>query len=769
VNSEPTIVDPRLRPGLAARRAPHHAGPGRLARVLVAALFLGTLAAAGAAAGLATSTLPAGAPEPTLASAPPSEAPPTLGSELDQARAVLARLQQQADAGAPLPLLEEQRNLTARLVLLLAAEQRRSATGNEPAHAFAGAAEPAPLGAPPYPVAAVDALRDQHDSLLAQRQSLEVSARALEVQVSTLLAARRKAEEAWRLRQDQLARAREPDARDRLSAEAEVARLEARIAGIELARADGDRAAARDRIEALAAQAGQVGREVDHARPHQLLDDDALAEVAAAVRSARQALAGQRRSLEARLSARERAAARSGSSPAAAREVAALRARLDVLAELDKIEAGREEVWSQRRLALAAAGDDAAADEARAVLGRSIEQLGLRAQATGERLALARTTLRADRLRADRPSDADGADLAAERRALEAMQLHVDALETVQERLSRLQQLLQRSLDDLAAHRREAPLSERAWTALRRAAAAVWQYELFSVSESTQVDGRAVTLDYGVTVGKSIGVAGLFVLGWLLARRLTHALVGLLVRHLQLSPQLGKVLTRWLLSLLVVAVLIVVLKLARIPLTAFAFLGGALAIGVGFGTQNIIKNLISGVIILFERKIRIGDIVSIDGVAGTVSSVDLRATTVRGFDGIDAIVPNSQLLENRVSNWSYGSPVVRRSVVVGLRYGSDARQAAAVVRACADADPDVLRTPAPEVLFDDFGPDAQVLRLLYWLRLSGPRPGPTVDSDLRHAISEAFAAHGLVIAYPQRDVHLDVVGPLAVRLQEAGP
>jgi hypothetical protein len=263
----------------------------------------------------------------------------------------------------------------------------------------------------------------------------------------------------------------------------------------------------------------------------------------------------------------------------AARELAALRARLDVLAELDQIETGREEVWRQRRLALAAAGDDAAAAEARAVLGRSIEQLALRAQATGEQLALARTTLRAERLRADTLNDAARADGAAERSVLEVMQQHVDGLETVQERLSRLQQLLQRSLGDLAARQREAPVSKRAWSALRRAAAAVWQYELFSVSESTQVDGRAVTLDYGVTIGKSIGVVGLFVLGWLMARRLTHALIGLMVRRLQLSPQLGKVLNRWLLSLLVVAVLIAVLKLARIPLTAFAFLGGALAIG----------------------------------------------------------------------------------------------------------------------------------------------------------------------------------------------
>lgn len=350
-----------------------------------------------------------------------------------------------------------------------------------------------------------------------------------------------------------------------------------------------------------------------------------------------------------------------------------------------------------------------------------------------------------------------------------AMQREADALELVQERLQRLQRLLERSRDDLAfaEQRQPAPFVQRVAGALRDGAAAIWRYEMFSVGESSQVDGRTITLQHGVTVGKAVGVVLLFVLGWLVASRLSRFFIQLLVRRLQLTPQLGRVLNRWMMALLLLGVLLVVLELAHIPLTAFAFLGGALAIGVGFGTQNIIKNLISGVIILFERKIRVGDVVTIDGVSGTVTSVDLRATTVRGFDGIEAIVPNSQLLENRVSNWSYGNPVVRRSVDVGLRYGSDARAASEAVLECARADIAVLAEPPPEVLFADFGADAQVLRLQYWLRLDGARSGPTVDSELRHAIAVVFAARGLEIAFPQRDVHLDVRHPLDVRVQGA--
>ena len=691
---------------------------------------------------------------PTLAAVPPA----TVGgqdpqTQLEQAQAALARLQEMADAGSTAPLLEEQRNLTARLTVLLTAERRRSAASDAtraPADAEAPATAVAPLGPPPHAVAAVDALRDERDALQAQQRSLEITGRALETQVAALLAARRKAEETVRLRQELASRARDPAAQERMGAEAEVARLEARIAGLELTRADAERIGVRARVEQLQSRTDRLLREIERARTHQTIDDAAIDQIAAATRSARQALTTQRRQLEARLAARERAAAGSAAaSPAAARELAALRGRLDLLNELDQIAAGREEVWRLRRVALAAGPDEVSRSEAEGVLRRSVDQLGLRAQSASERLDLRRAALRAQRLRVD--GLPEGVEASAERRALDASQQEVDTLEIVLERLQHLQRLLQRSLDDLVGPAAAGPLGQRLWLALQRAMTAVWQYELFSASEVQQVDGRMVTVDYGVTVGKSIGVIGLFVLGWLVAARVSRAAIGLLVRRLQLTPQFGRVLNRWIMSLLLLGVLIVVLKLARIPLTAFAFLGGALAIGVGFGTQNIIKNLISGAIILFERKVRVGDIVTIDGVSGTVTSVDLRATTVRGFDGIEAIVPNSNLLENRVSNWSYGSPTVRRAIVVGLRYGSDMRRASELVAACARAHPAVLSMPAPEVLFDDFGTDAQILRLHYWVQLGGVQTGPVVDSDLRHAIGDALAE----------------AGPVDVRLQAA--
>lgn len=204
--------------------------------------------------------------------------------------------------------------------------------------------------------------------------------------------------------------------------------------------------------------------------------------------------------------------------------------------------------------------------------------------------------------------------------------------------------------------------------------------------------------------------------------------------------------------------MVVALKLARVPLTAFAFVGGALAIGVGFGTQNVIKNLISGVIILFERKIRVGDVVTIGGTSGTVVAVDLPATTVRGFDGIESILPNSHLLENQVADWSHGAGRIRGTVLVPVAHGADAAAAAACVLECARTHEAVLGEPPPQVLFDDVAPTGPVFRLWYWFLLDGPRAGPVIASDLRFAIDRALRGRGVAPARALHDVRVDDLG-----------
>ena len=245
-----------------------------------------------------------------------------------------------------------------------------------------------------------------------------------------------------------------------------------------------------------------------------------------------------------------------------------------------------------------------------------------------------------------------------------------------------------------------------------------------------------------------------------MARRLERALIG----RFGVGAAQARTVRRWALSLVAFLLLVLTLNLAQIPLTVFAFLGGALAIGVGFGTQTIIKNFISGLILLMERQIRVGDIVDIDGTTGTVSEVNLRSSTIKSFDGIAAIVPNSTLLEGKVTNWTMSDPKVRRVVRVGVAYGSPPDEVARRMMECAQRHGMVVKSPEPQVLFEDFAENNLVFALYFWIDVKAGTSGPVVMSDLRFMIEKSFAEGGISMAFPQRDVHLDTTRPLQVEL-----
>ena len=292
----------------------------------------------------------------------------------------------------------------------------------------------------------------------------------------------------------------------------------------------------------------------------------------------------------------------------------------------------------------------------------------------------------------------------------------------------------------------------------------VWNFELFAVEDSTVVEGKTITTANGVTVGKSIGVLFLYAFAYWLLARLARLLERLMVSRFGVNQQAASVIRRWIMIAVSLVLVVMVLNLARIPLTVFAFMGGALAIGIGFGTQTIIKNVISGIIILFERKIRVGDIIALGGTTGHVTAVDLRASTVRSFDGVEALVPNSTFLENQVVNWTYSNSRIRREIHIGIAYGSPVRQAADIILGCAAEHGQVLKEPAPEVYLEDFADNALAMTLIFWVELSPSMSGRRVDSDLRFMMEKRLGAAGIAIPYPQRDVHLDLSQPLPVRV-----
>ncbi len=355
--------------------------------------------------------------------------------------------------------------------------------------------------------------------------------------------------------------------------------------------------------------------------------------------------------------------------------------------------------------------------------------------------------------------------------ALEAARRASDAVSEVQALAQRLATAQARWKKEYVQSSRQRPTSERVaeyWAGAKDIAHSVWNFEMFAVEDTVDIAGKPVTLSRGVTVGKSIGAFLIFVLGYQLVGLLARRAQRLMVERFKVDVAQARVLRRWLMLLTGFVLLVITLNLARIPLTVFAFMGGALAIGVGFGTQTLLRNFISGIIVLFERKVRVGDIVDVDGVQGVVTAVDIRSTTVRQFDGIETMVPNSLLLEQKVTNWTGESPTMRRVVKVGVAYGSPTRQVADIMKAAADEHGLVLKEPAPYVIFEDFGDNALVFALYFWVDLARVN-GTQVMSDLRFMLERRFADAGIGIAFPQRDVRLDALRPLQIEVVGGAP
>ena len=192
------------------------------------------------------------------------------------------------------------------------------------------------------------------------------------------------------------------------------------------------------------------------------------------------------------------------------------------------------------------------------------------------------------------------------------------------------------------------------------------------------------------------------------------------------------------------------------------WMAAALSVGIGFGLQEIVANFISGLIILFERPIRVGDVVSVGDTDGIVTRIQIRATTIRTWDRQELLVPNKEFITGRLLNWTLSDPITRLTIPVGVAYGSDVQKAMKLMRQAADANKLVLQDPAPYTIFTQFGDNTLNLELRCFIgNLDDRLP---VITQLHETINQCFNDNGIVIAFPQRDVHLDTSRPLDVRI-----
>lgn len=274
--------------------------------------------------------------------------------------------------------------------------------------------------------------------------------------------------------------------------------------------------------------------------------------------------------------------------------------------------------------------------------------------------------------------------------------------------------------------------------------------ELFTIYERTY------------TVGQVLFVPLLGLLGLYLVKRVEQGMVRRL--NARASDQnLILFLRRLYLIVAYVMLALVLLSLLHIPLTAFAFVSGALAIGIGFGAKNILNNFISGWILMWERPIRIGDTIEIEGATGTVETINTRSTRIRRSDGVRLLVPNSQLLENTVVNSTLVDNLSRGLVRVGVDYASDARRVEALMYQAAHEHKDICTMPQPQVQFDEFGQGALYFNLLFWVDVGNGRDLGRVRSDLRFRLWELFKENGIALAFGATNVMID--GALGLRQQ----
>jgi small-conductance mechanosensitive channel len=216
---------------------------------------------------------------------------------------------------------------------------------------------------------------------------------------------------------------------------------------------------------------------------------------------------------------------------------------------------------------------------------------------------------------------------------------------------------------------------------------------------------------------------------------------------------------------LVVGVLIV-LENTGIHLGALAVFAGAVGVGVGFGLQNIASNFISGLVILAERPITIGDRVEVAGITGQVQQIRARSTVIRTNDNIMMIVPNTKFIDSPVTNWTYGDPRVRFRIPVGVAYGSDIGKVREALLAAGRENPNTLKEPAPSVFLEKFGDSSIDFQLVVWSSEMSARPS-RYRSDLNFAIEQKFREAGIELPFPQRDLHIRS-GVLKVEGTEAG-
>ncbi|WP_026965844.1 mechanosensitive ion channel family protein [Algoriphagus terrigena] len=273
-----------------------------------------------------------------------------------------------------------------------------------------------------------------------------------------------------------------------------------------------------------------------------------------------------------------------------------------------------------------------------------------------------------------------------------------------------------------------------------------WLEKILSQSLFTLGDSK-------LTVGLILTVIVSLTLLFIVSEWIRKLLVYKILRKRQIETGTKESIGAIVKYLLILAGIFSILQTTGIDLSAFGVLAGAIGVGIGFGLQNITNNFISGMVILFEQPIKVGDRIEVGDVTGDVVRISARSTTVLTNDNISIIVPNSQFIDNPVINWSLNERKIRFNFPVGVAYKENPEKIKNILVEVANANPGVLKNPGPDVLFDSYGESSLNFSLRVWSTEFVGKPR-VLRSQLYYEIFKKFAEHDIELPFPQRDLHL---------------
>ncbi len=429
-------------------------------------------------------------------------------------------------------------------------------------------------------------------------------------------------------------------------------------------------------------------------------------------------------------------------------ELSLLREQLDRLASQRKLWSRRQQVFSDQPERKSLRLWEEEADEA-------LVQLDSKQRSQNQELEKIRDLLKPIKTRLDEtPEEAPEVYWLQQQvksldQLLSANQQNLESIRVLQ----LLNQKLRNELnsDSLAASAKDGIID--VWDAIGSA----WNYEL------------AANGDLSITVQKIITALLIVLAGFVFSKALSRWLGKQVLRRLDFDPSATATIQSLFYYVLLVMFTLFALKVVRVPLTAFTVLGGAVALGVGFGSQNLINNFISGLVLLAERPVKVGDLIQIEDLYGNIEHIGARSTRVRTGSNLEIILPNRVLLQEKLINYTLSSDKVRTLVEVGVAYGTDLVLVTKQLRRAATETGRVSKDPPPIVLFKSFGDSALVFEVHFWIRMRTAMDRLQIESAVRYRIDQLFREENLTIAFPQQDVHLDMSTPLTVQMVEQSP